>query len=416
MPKKILVVSSTYPANQKHNVPAFVEDQLISISSMNSELNFIVLAPHDYGYTSFIDDKKRKIRQHRFHYFYPRRFENLTHFGILPTLKSHRFYLIVLPLFLVFEFIAIFKYAKKYRVDLIYAHWFTPQGFFSILVGRLLNVPVCFTSHSSDVEVMNRIPFGPSLVRWAVRRSSRISAVSKRSYQKIRDFFKDKDWELVKNKVDIIPMGTSLIPDSTPRDFSRVSLSLLFIGRLTEKKGLSYLIRAIKQLKLEGIKVKLNVAGVGPLENQLKKLVAELGVKDEVYFHGFVSGRNKKDLLNSADIFLLPSIVTSDGDMEGLPVSLIEAMASGCICIATTISGADDIVEEGVNGFLIEAYSVQSIVKAVKVVVASGPDRLNIISNNSKRTAQDFTWDVVGCKYYQFLAAALKNDKDSVIE
>jgi glycosyltransferase involved in cell wall biosynthesis len=413
---KILVVSSTYPANRKHNVPDFVKEQLSSISKKYPEIEFISLSPHDYGFTDFLENNGSEIRQHRFRYFYPKRFENITHFGILPTLKSNRFYYFVLPFFLIFEFIAILKYAKRYRIDLIYAHWFMPQGLLSVIAGRWLNVPVCFTSHSSDVEIMSRMPFGSLFVCWAVRRSTRVSAVSRRSYDKIRKFFSDKEWRFLSSKVDIIPMGTSVFPDRTSREFNGSQFKLLFIGRLVEKKGLYYLIHSINQLKSEGIVIELNIGGVGPLESQLKRLVVDLSLQDIIHFHGFVSGHEKKNLLDSTDFFILPSIVTREGDMEGLPVSLIEAMASGCVCIATTISGADDIIIDGDNGFLINPYSVESIVYLVKSVLKFNSYNLIRISDNAKLMAQHYTWDVIGFKYYQFLLASLKNDKNPVVK
>lgn len=414
--KRVLVVSSTYPASQQHNVPGFVRDQLESISREHPDLDFISLSPHDYGFTNVKEGCGDRIQEHRFHYFYPRRLEKLTHFGILPTLKKNRLYYLILPFFLFFEFLAIWKCVRKYRVDLIYAHWFMPQGLLSVFVGRMLKIPVSFTSHSSDVEVMNRLPFGSFLARWALHKMARISAVSRRSYDKIRGFFSEREWDLLKEKVDVISMGTSMVPGFSSRTFNESTIKILFIGRLAEKKGLEYLIRSIKDLKSNGFDVELNIGGAGPLESTLKKLVLELSLQGNVIFHGFVSGDNKKSLLDKSDFFILPSIVTKDGDMEGLPVSLIEAMASGCICIATAISGADDIIRDGCNGYLIEPYSVESIVKAVESIVKLGPDNMVKVSDSSKNTARMYTWDVVGHKYYEFLMASLTYEKNSSVK
>ncbi len=133
----------------------------------------------------------------------------------------------------------------------------------------------------------------------------------------------------------------------------RTRRSVCAVHRFTEKKGLANLIRAGRRLALDGIQVHLY--GYGDLQDEYHSLIAELGVTN-VHVHGPVDGRESMlEIFRQHDLFICPSVRAADGDMDGIPTVLMEAMASGLPVLASPISGIPDLVSDEVTGLLCEA-------------------------------------------------------------
>lgn len=145
--KNILVLTSTFPKNLYDNVPLFVYDQLLSIKKQYKSINFLVLVPHYYDKKPEVNDLE--IDQIRYHYFWPFKFEKLVGKGILPTIKNNKLYIFMIPFFLVSQLVTTITYVKKFKPDLIYAHWFFPQALTALIVKKNLGSAVCF--HNSCI-------------------------------------------------------------------------------------------------------------------------------------------------------------------------------------------------------------------------------------------------------------------------
>ena len=177
----------------------------------------------------------------------------------------------------------------------------------------------------------------------------------------------------------------------------------MFVGRLAEKKGVTYLIEAMKQ-----IDAKLYIIGKGPLEQSLKEQAKALGEK--VVFLGPKSHDELPELMASADLFVAPSIVAQDGDQEGLPVSIMEAMASGLPVVAGISGGTKDIVADGVNGYVLDAKNVQLLVQKINDIVCN--DELQReMSKGAIKTAQEYSYDTIGQKYFDLIRNKVVNKK-----
>jgi len=126
-------------------------------------------------------------------------------------------------------------------------------------------------------------------------------------------------------------------------------------ARFTEKKGLVYAVEALAMALQEhpGLDVHYDMIGDGPLRPEVERRIAELGIGDRVTLHGAITQDEVRRLLERADVFMLPSVTASDGDKEGVPVSLMEAMAMGMPVLSTWHSGIPELVEDGVSGFLV---------------------------------------------------------------
>ena len=130
------------------------------------------------------------------------------------------------------------------------------------------------------------------------------------------------------------------------------TLRLLFIGRLTRKKGIDLALHAVADLRRDGVRCSLDILGDGPQSEQAADLARSLQIESCVSFHGPVSGAVVRQFLTGSHILLVPSLTTADGNLEGIPNVAKEAMAGGVIVVASDHSGLPELIQPGLTGFL----------------------------------------------------------------
>ena len=138
---------------------------------------------------------------------------------------------------------------------------------------------------------------------------------------------------------------------------------LATVGRLVEKKGVEQAIRAVSLLRRERPELAFTyrVAGDGPLRGHLEALIGSLGLQDCVTLLGACTGREVAALLEDSQLYLQPSVTAANGDMEGIPVSLMEAMAMGLPVLSTRHSGIPELVADGEAGFLVPERDIPAL-------------------------------------------------------
>lgn len=161
-----------------------------------------------------------------------------------------------------------------------------------------------------------------------------------------------------------VPVGTYPVNRSEPGNSIRLFQACRFIG----KKGIDCSIQALKMLRDQGMDCTLRLAGDGPELASLRELADRLSVCKDVQFLGFLDQVTLREEMETAHIFLHPSRVTSGGDREGIPNSLLEAMAAGMPVVATAHSGIPEAVESGKEGILTPENDVEAIAQAVSNV------------------------------------------------
>lgn len=147
-----------------------------------------------------------------------------------------------------------------------------------------------------------------------------------------------------------------------PRQCPRhAPVHLLTVARLVEKKGLSYAIQAVARVAQTYPHLIYTIVGDGPLRGTLQQLIADLGVANIIRLAGWQDGREVQQTMDNAHIFLLPSVTAENGDMEGVPVSLMEAQAAGLPVLSTYHSGIPEVVRHGQSGFLVPEKDVDAL-------------------------------------------------------
>lgn len=410
-PVKILVVASTFPAGEADPVPSFVRDQLLALRECQPGLQFSVLAPHDSRSGTRDFTHRPGFDEYRFHYFWPFAAERLAGRGIMPELRANPASHLLVPFLFLGEFLALLSLTRKLKPDVIYAHWFTPQAVVACWVGRVTRTPFVFTTHSTDVEVWKKIPWvGGYVVRSCARRARAFTAVSRRSLQKLQSFFTAAEWATLRARAAILPMGVHVpdVPGSRVLDHER-QVRILFLGRIVEKKGLQYLLPAYARVRGQLGGSKLIIAGDGPLLGEIRLQAERLGLAESVTFPGFVAGEHKARLLDEADIFVVPSVIAAGGDAEGMPVSLMEGLSRGKLCIATAESGADDVLTDGRDGFLVPGKSIDALSDALLRAARLDPQARHGIEEAARETARQFDWAAVARSHHAFLFEPLRD-------
>jgi colanic acid/amylovoran biosynthesis glycosyltransferase len=145
-------------------------------------------------------------------------------------------------------------------------------------------------------------------------------------------------------------------------------LRLVTVARLVEKKGVEYAIRAVARLVADGIAVEYCVVGDGPLHGAIEKLVVELGLSDQVKIMGAMSHASVAALLTYSHVMVAPSVTAANGDMEGIPVAMMEAMASGLPVVSTIHSGIPELISDGVTGYLVPERDTDALAEKLRFV------------------------------------------------
>ena len=151
---------------------------------------------------------------------------------------------------------------------------------------------------------------------------------------------------------------------------------------------------------MESISADLIIVGDGPLKEKLEALAQS--VNANIRFLGAKTKEELRTIYASSDIFVVPSITAKDGDKEGVPTAIIEAMASELPVIASDSGGIADIVEDGINGYLVEEKDVSELSTKIKDLLSNEKQRINF-ARNARLTAESFDYAKIGKKYKDVL-------------
>jgi len=182
-----------------------------------------------------------------------------------------------------------------------------------------------------------------------------------------------------KSSIEVVHMGVDVDTFSFSDKELSSPLQVLSVARATEKKGLKYAIEAILNSELD---VHLTLIGDGKLLPSLKVSVEQHSNKSRVTFLGACPPERVSFELKKTDLFLLPSVQDSMGDKEGIPVSLMEAMASGVIVLSTIHSGIPELIDDGVSGFLVPERDALAIQEKMKEIIKN--PTLSLIRKNAR--------------------------------
>lgn len=332
---------------------------------------------------------------HRFRYA-PAALETLTHDQTTPDRIRERPWLAsLLPGYVAAGSAAAARLARTGRFDALHAFWPIPHGLLGMAGRRLSGVPLVSTFFGVELTWLRRqFPFLAPIARQIIRRSDAVTVISSHTAREVRRLVPEA-------RVRTIPFGAAV--SSGPRDDGPPSaietipvarpFNLLFIGRLVERKGVTFLLRAVATIRDRGGDVRLRVVGDGPLREPLQREARDLGIAEAVAFTGFIPSDDLAGALDDCDVFVLPAIQDRKGDVEGLGVVLIEALMRDRPVIASDSGGISDIVIDGESGLLVPPGDVGALASAIERLRDDHRLRTALTIRGRIHAEERFSWE-----------------------
>ena len=388
----VLVLGSTFPRWDGDTEPRFVESLSYELAEA---FDVLVLAPHCRGAkrSEVRQRGKRNLEVHRFRYCFEV-LETLAYDGgMLSRVRRNPLRILLLPLFLLGQAIATVRLCRRRQVDAIHAHWIVPQGFTVAVLGLFRRLPpFLVTSHGGDLYAL-RGSVLESLKRRILGKADAVTVVS----EAMRAYCEEK--RIAPARIQVQSMGVDLVSKFTPGEGEAKRDGLIFVGRLVEKKGVSYLIEAMSLLASRYPDLTLTLVGDGPLYESLQSLATDRGVQDRVRFVGSVLNEQVPDYLRAATISVMPSVVASSGDQEGLGLVAVEALGCGCAVVAFDLPAVRDTIIDGTTGLMAQPENVVDLANKIAMLLDDDGLRESLAEAGRRHAIGKFTWSAVGATY-----------------
>ncbi len=406
---KICMVTSSYPKYPGDVTAPFIEGIAASIASLGHEVH--VLAPYHP------DLRRAPMEQGvHLHFFKYAPIRRLNIWGYAESLEADvklkpAIYPLT-PLVLFSSLWSLRRLTARIRFDIIHAHWVIPNGPVAALAAGLRHLPLVISLHGSDVWVAERNPVLRRVARATLRHADGVSASSEDLRQRaIRIGAPRRVSQVIPYGVDPASFAPSAAADpgaELRRNLGLPSdcLIIFSVGRMVYKKGFEYLIRAMPAVLGAHPNAQLVLAGGGDLLGELKALAALLGIADHVCFPGWVERDQIPLYFSGCDLFVLPSIRDEAGNVDGLPNTLLEAMASGRPVVASRVAGVPLAVIPGENGELVAEKDPAALAEAINRLLADPALRERYGAASRRRVLYDLNWQAVAARFLDLYALA----------
>ena len=255
--------------------------------------------------------------------------------------------------------------ARDRGVTHLHAHFASVATTAARFAGAIAGLPYSFTAHAKDIfhEDTDQAELERKFAE-----SHHAVTISHYNVNDLRGRFPEatKDLHLVRNGLNL-----ERFPYRRPSAAAAVP-QVLAVGRLVEKKGFSMLVEAAARLRSRGIRVQVNIAGDGPLAAELEARISAADLHDHVHLLGPRTQAEITELMANHDVFAAPFVVGSDGNADGLPTVLLEAMASGLRCVAADVTAVGEVVRSGETGWLVPTGDLGAFTDALAEAVGPG--------------------------------------------
>lgn len=243
----------------------------------------------------------------------------------------------------------------------LHAHFIDRAATVALVASRLLDVPYSVTAHASDIYV------NPVLLKEKLANAKFVSTCTAYNRSYLSQFGKD----LFNHKLLCIYHGLELERYVKVQRTKIGSPVILSVGQLQERKGLSYLVEACSFLGERGIQFECRIIGEGPLRPILQDQIQRLGLENFVRLLGALPHEEVIAQYQEATVFALPAILGKDGDRDGIPNVILEALSMGLPVVSTAHSGIPEVIEEGVNGLLVPPEDAKALSSALERVICN---------------------------------------------
>jgi glycosyltransferase involved in cell wall biosynthesis len=381
---RIAIIGSTYPRSEYDYEVPWLRESVNRVARRGHEVT--VIAPSYCGLKSHRIDG---TFVHRFRYG-PARWEKLTHGEGAPNkLKKQPILKLLTLTYLLSGAWAAWKVCREKKIDLLHVHWPFPHGLMALAPAWLNGVKVVSSCHSAEIALAAGNKLMTRLLAACLRGSEAVTANSRHTAELAE--------KISGVKAEVIPYGATVRvePEAAirPSDYPDVP-RLLFSGRLIQRKGVQYLLRAMP-LILSKRPVRLVVTGDGHCRAEWEALTRELGLNGHVEFAGFVSNEKLGELFRSCSVYVHPAIYDDRGDTEGLGVVLIEALRNRKPVVASQVGGIGDVIKDDRTGLLVPEKNPEAIAQAVLRILADPALARRLGEEGFAFATRYFDWELI---------------------
>ena len=367
MTVRVLFLAHAYPRHDSDPVGSFVGNLAVALRDRGVDVT--VSAPSAAGLASF--ERVNDIPVHRFRYA-PDRYETLAYTGTMgaqvrDTLSGK----VAMLSYLASAYRAARELARRDRFDLLHAHWWFPGGLVASALARTTSLPFVTTLHGSDLRLVTTFPFGRALFARVAREGRAMTAVS--------TWLARGAEELAPGRTVVVAPMPVLTDLFHPGD-SRESDLLLFVGKLTEQKGLARLLRAMTHMRR---RARLAVVGAGRVDDSaLREMARELGLDDRIEWLPLLTQAELAAQYRRAAVHVVPALD------EGLGLTAVESLLSETPVVGFRSGGLPDIVPDGVAGRLVPPGDEQALATALDDLLAE-PEARRTMGRAGRAHAMD---------------------------
>jgi glycosyltransferase involved in cell wall biosynthesis len=343
------------------------------------------------------------IQIHRFRYL-PENYEISSSLPDALKTSSGKIKLLFLSLCFLFS---TFSHCLKEKPDLILAHWAVPSGIIAFMMARIFKIKYIISIHGGDVAPLKNSNF---LRKFVIKILNNSSCVI------VNGGFTEKEFTKMgvkKNKLKIIfgpPNYVTHLSDTKQLLNFRNTITakntkiILTVARLTELKGIEYLIRSIPYLKYPNIHCL--IVGTGELLNHLQYLAKSLQISEKITFFGRAGEPKLGWIYDISDVFVLPSIIDSTGATDAMPLVIPEAMESKLPVIGTNVGGIPFMIDHNENGLIVPPRDPILLAESIDAILSNDVFQNKIIQN-SQKLVKNRTLKITHDKYIQVVHDAL---------
>jgi len=393
---RILHVLTAFPRSTDDVIVPWLVELLKHLRAAGHDVEVLTSAYKGGGNREFAG-----IPVHRFRYF-PARWEDLTHDEAAPDRMRHSWRYRIMPAFYVAcGAWAAWRLGRRQHYDVVHVHWPVPNALFGWLIRRACGARLVTSWYGAELRlVKGSLPWLRPFLRWALGTSDQVVAISSHTAREVAEV------SAVRPRVIPYTIGFAAAGDAVARTAPRDGLGVLFVGRLVERKGVRYLIEAVQRLAPHR-RARLVIIGDGPERERLAEQVRRGGLEGRVELRGRVSDRELRQAYADASVLVLPAIVDTRGDTEGLGVVLLEAMSYRVPVVASDLGGITDIVTGEENGLLVPPADAAALAAALERLAADAA-LAGRLGNAGYRVVQErFSWPAILAQWETCYAAAV---------
>jgi len=276
------------------------------------------------------------------------------------------------------------KHSSVKKIDHLHAHFAHDPTLVAYLVHCITGIPFTFTAHARDLF---QVP--EQVLTDRIQEASAVITCCRANLEYLEQIAPSQQ-----SKFSLIYHGVNLkdfepVPTSGTVSNSNSPL-ILSVGRLVEKKGFQDLLQALSMVKRSGQRFRCAIYGDGPLHQRLKAWIQENNLASEIFLMGDITQQELISVYQNASLFVLTPMQTEDGDRDGIPNVLLEAMAVGLPVITTAVSGIPELVKNNQNGLLYQSHDVDGISSGIIELLGNADKRRQLGSAGSKKVREQF--------------------------